>query len=64
MSAATTKEIDLLSTTDAQTWAEEFASRFLDDPIQREKIDRGLMISWFANAIETGRTAGEANGRA
>lgn len=55
----TTDEANLLATTDANVWAREFERRFLTDPIQRAKIDRGLMLSWFANAIETGRTAGQ-----
>jgi hypothetical protein len=48
--------LDLLSTTDAQKWAQEFMRLFGD---KRDEIDEGLMIAWFANAIETGRTAGE-----
>jgi len=46
----------LLETTDAQEWAQEFMRLFGD---RRDEIDEGLMISWFANAIETGRRAGE-----
>jgi hypothetical protein len=49
------RETDLLSTTDAQTWAQEFLDRFGE---RLEDIDEGLMIAWFANAIETGREAG------
>jgi hypothetical protein len=41
----------LYSTTDARVWAEEFGK-------VRPDIDQGLMICWFANAIETGRDAG------
>jgi len=43
--------------TDAQKWAQEFIRRFGG----RERcafIDEGLMIGWFANAIEAGRDAG------
>jgi hypothetical protein len=40
--------VELLSTTDAQKWAQEF--------VRMHGGDEGLMISWFANAIETGRT--------
>jgi len=43
---------DLLSTTDAQAWAQEF--------VRLHGGDDGLMLSWFANAIEAGRTAGMA----
>lgn len=49
---------DLLATTDGEVWAQEFMRRFGDR--LNESVDEGLMISWFANAIETGRTAGEA----
>lgn len=48
----------LHQTTNARAWAQEFCDRFrvalegdgawIDDP-------EGLMIGWFANAIETGR---------
>jgi hypothetical protein len=41
----------LYSTTDAAVWAREFVSLFPD-------ADEGLMIGWFANAIETGRRHG------
>lgn len=53
--------------TDAQRWAQAFVERFavadrydtndndLNDPI-------GLMIGWFANAIEAGRDAGARRG--
>lgn len=41
----------LLSTTNAQEWAAEFCRLNPD-------MDEGLMISWFANAIETGRNFG------
>jgi len=33
----------------AQLWAQEFVRTI--DKIGRDKIDEGLMISWFANAI-------------
>lgn len=39
--------------TDGQKWARAFVDRFGGD--------EGLMIGWFANAIETGRTAGMAS---
>ena len=42
----------LLSTTDAREWAEQFMLLFAD---RRDQIDHGLMLTWFANAIETGR---------
>ena len=37
--------------TNASLWAEEFVKRFGGD--------EGLMIGWFANAIEAGREAGK-----
>ena len=40
--------------TDGQKWAQAFVDRFGGD--------EGLMIGWFANAIEAGRTAGMASG--
>lgn len=50
-------ELELLSTTDAQVWAQEFLRLFGE---RRDDLDEGLMVSWFANAIETGRSAGHA----
>lgn len=41
-------EHELLSTTDAKVWAQEFMRLFGD---RREDIDEGLMIGWFANAM-------------
>lgn len=41
------------TTTDATVWADEFLKIY---PVM--KFARGTIISWFANAIETGRTAG------
>jgi hypothetical protein len=41
----------LLSTTDAAVWARHFVELFPD-------ADEELMLGWFANAIETGRSAG------
>lgn len=46
----------LLSTTDAMEWAQAFVAVVADDP--HKCLDVGLMVSWFANAIETGRAAG------
>lgn len=49
----------LHDTTDARVWADEFLqvvharANGPDVPVDRE-----LMVSWFANAIETGRTHG------
>jgi hypothetical protein len=55
-------ETELLNTPDAQVWAQEFMERFgktLGDKPARV-IDEGLMIGWFANAIECGKAAGYA----
>ncbi len=41
--------------TDASKWAEAFQQLIVDPG---KEIDEGLMIGWFANAIEAGRTAG------
>jgi hypothetical protein len=46
----------LHATTDAAVWAAEFMALFGS---RLEDIDEGLMIGWFANAIEVGRAAGE-----
>lgn len=54
---ATGSEIDLIQTTDARMWATEFMARWQH---RLEEVDEGLMLVWFANAIETGRTAGQA----
>lgn len=40
---------------DARDWAQAFCARF-----GTTTIDEGLMIGWFANAIERGRDAGHA----
>ena len=40
----------LYATTDAAVWAAEFMAEFGD---RKDDIDEGLMIGWFANAIET-----------
>lgn len=44
----------LLATTDASVWTDEFMTEFGD---RKDDIDWGLMVGWFANAIETGRNA-------
>ena len=45
--------------TDAVKWANEFVTTFLGHTIgPRSKVDEGLMIAWFANAIGAGMTAG------
>ena len=49
----------LHSTTDAWVWAQEFCARFnlfTEDGVVQDP--HGLMVGWFANAIETGRAAG------
>lgn len=45
----------LHATTDAAVWAEEFPRIYQDGVV----LDFGLMIGWFANAIEVGRDAGK-----
>jgi NTP pyrophosphatase (non-canonical NTP hydrolase) len=42
--------------TDAQKWAQQFMAVMAK--IGRGQVDEGLMIGWFANAIEAGRSAG------
>jgi hypothetical protein len=51
----------LLDTDDAMLWAEEFCRIFVGKVVTTEEsegADVGLMVSWFANAIETGRRFG------
>lgn len=60
----------LTDTTDAMMWAEEFCRIFTnylivpvnivvaEDPENTKVIGPGTMVGWFANAIETGRSAG------
>lgn len=50
----------LLETTDGSVWAEEFCKRWTLTTVDGAVVDdaEGLMIAWFANAIETGRGAG------
>jgi hypothetical protein len=44
--------------TDAMVWAKEFMRRFaVTRRADGEPCDEGLMVGWFANAIETGRDA-------
>jgi hypothetical protein len=64
---ATEGDTDLHGDTDAAHWAERFAARFgvrrlaqignrgIHEPVDTE----GLMLTWFAAAIETGRGAAD-----
>lgn len=45
--------------TDGQKWAQEFIKLFGE---QKEKIDEGLMIGWFCNAIMVGHDWGYKKG--
>lgn len=49
----------LHESTDAQRWAREFVELFDTFPVGGAAVDEGLMISWFANAIEAGRSASQ-----
>lgn len=54
----------LLSTTDAQAWAQEWCRIARKKEREGEDaIDEGWMLTWFANAIETGREAGRVGSR-
>jgi hypothetical protein len=61
---AAENDTDLLGDTDAAHWAERFAAKFATvrqntAPGEDEMPDtEGLMLTWFAGAIETGRAAG------
>lgn len=60
--SATDLQHKLLATTDASVWASEFCAMAAAGTI--DPTDFGLMVGWFANAIETGRAAGAARGTA
>jgi lipopolysaccharide biosynthesis regulator YciM len=48
----------LLATTDAMVWAEEWCASATKIVAEgRSLIDPGWMVTWFANAIETARSA-------
>jgi hypothetical protein len=51
------RAIKLHSTTDARVWADEFCNLFSIIMKDGELVEdsRGVMLGWFANAIETGR---------
>jgi hypothetical protein len=44
-------EINLLETTDAMVWAEEFVRIKIKQGWTWTDIDEGLMVGWFANAM-------------
>jgi hypothetical protein len=52
------KDSELLSTTDGQVWAQQFNLIFAELH-EGTTLDEGWLIGWFANAIETGRAAGQ-----
>lgn len=45
----------LIESSDPQLWAKEFISAISGDP--KLALDEGMMIGWFANAIQAGRNA-------
>jgi len=46
--------------TDAREWAREFMNMHHSRGGLNSEVDEELMVGWFASAIETGRTAGQA----
>ena len=57
---ASENDTDLFGDADAQHWAERFANKFpaiLQDGEGVTNDVEGLMLTWFAGAIETGRMA-------
>lgn len=52
----TVDEAKLRSKADPRVWAEEFMKEFGN---RKKDIDEGLMIGWFANAMEVGRLSPE-----
>lgn len=57
MTASQKQAQRLLSSTDGNLWATEFISVIKSEKFKMP-IDHEFMIGWFANAIETGRSAG------
>lgn len=51
-------DLDLLATTDGLVWAEEFVRRFEGRTVGADDLDTDMFLTWFANAIEVGRSAG------
>lgn len=53
--------------TDASAWADEFVGMFHILNHDGQELDHdeawGLMVGWFANALEAGESAGYAKGR-
>jgi hypothetical protein len=49
---------ELLSTTDARVWADEFC-RIVGEKIPAIRDEREWMITWFANAITAGEIAAD-----
>ena len=47
------EELVKKQSTDAHRWAQSFMSMISKRHFTKEEIDEGLMIAWFANAIET-----------
>jgi len=46
------KKLECMQTDDALIWAKDFMSTMKENNWSIEDIDEGLMIGWFANAIE------------
>lgn len=62
MSDEQTRLLAMVETTDAMVWAREFVA------VHHGRVvgigaDVDLMLTWFANAIETGRSAGLVAGQ-
>lgn len=47
--------------TDARAWAMEFGRVTHDNPRHEYAIDPAVLVGWFANAIEAGRSAGQVD---
>lgn len=59
MSATDSLSVKLHSTTSGEIWAEEFAKVARDRKDQADLFDHDFLVGWFANAIQTGKYAGE-----
>lgn len=58
-------DLNLIDTTDARVWAREWCrvAREIEAGGSGLVIDQGWMTTWFANALETGRRAGQQGWR-
>lgn len=51
-------EVEIIQSGDAAVWTDQFVARFGDKWSEPDGELWGLMVGWFANAIETGKRIG------